>query len=189
MPLYQIKKLRPFCLMALPVCLASTATADTSLEVERVCRPVVAQINVEPVQGSFAEDGISIWIQYDEKGSDPFGKNTFSRNVRNSSCEFVNGRCASSRMRYERRVESSRRQSIQLWSNKVNGSGNKLIGGVQWKGPSYPDRIWIECDLANPNPEMACKIKFLEYTPEAKPTSNMRRHDKCRPTSRAMEMA
>ncbi|MEO9461854.1 MAG: hypothetical protein ABJ242_03875 [Marinomonas sp.] len=187
MALYQIKKLRLFHLMGLPVCLASTATADTSLEAERVCKPVLAQINVEFSKSGFVEDGTSLLIQYDERGSDPFGKSTFSRRVRTSFCDFLNGRCAGSRARYERRLESSRRQSIQL--RMMNGNGNPIVGGVQWMGPSYPDRIWIECDLANPNPEIACKIKSLEYTPEVKPTSNMRRHDKCRPTSRAMEMA
>jgi hypothetical protein len=164
--------------------------ADTSFGVERACKPVVPQVIVNLVNPTELRAGYQLLVRYDEAGSAPFSNETFGRiNVRSSGCDVKDGRCIGSRARYERRFEGPRNQSIQLrkMGGWVTESESNLLGGVQWNGPSYPDQVKITCDLANSNPQTACKLDNIEYTPNPSTSGrdglepSMGRHDKCKP--------
>lgn len=164
--------------------------ADTSLEVDRACKPVVPQVIVKLLNQSELRAGYQLFVSYDEAGSAPFSKETFSRGgIRHSGCEIKDGRCISSRMRYETRLDGLRQQSIQLrkMGGWATGSESNLLGGVQWYGPSYPDRVKITCDLAISDARTACVLNSVEYTPNPATsgddgqTPKMTRFDQCQP--------
>lgn len=178
---------------ALAIAYGAPVGADTSLEVERACKPVVPQVIVKLVNPAELRAGYQLLVSYDEAGSAPFSDETFSRtNVRYSGCDIRDRRCISSRMRYERRFEGLRQQSIQLRKNGrwVTGSESNLLGGVQWYGPSYPDRVRVTCDLSTSDARTACNLDSVEYTPnpatsgadELKP--NIGKQDQCQPKER-----
>jgi len=163
--------------------------ADTSLEVERACKPVVPQVMVKLLNHGELGAGYQLLVSYDEAGSAPSSRETFSKNSRSSGCDVKDGRCISSRARYENRLEGFRQQSIQLrkigrW---VTGPESNLLGGVLWYGPSYPDRVKITCDLSNSDARTACILDSVEYTPNPATSGDdglrpqVRRHDQCQP--------
>lgn len=153
--------------------------------VARLCKPVSPQITVRldgaPMPNAFTQ----LLVRYDEKGSLPFSRETFSHDVRTSFCDVNGGRCVASRARYESRAEGSRYQSIQL--RKMVAEGNPIVGGVRWSGPSYPDHVTISCNLAISDARTACTIVDIVYSPEGSGSlgngtlENVRRHDQCRP--------
>lgn len=176
---------------ALAIVYGAPVGADTSLEVERSCKPVVPQVHVTFVDHEELRPGYQLFVRYDESGSAPFDDKNFSRgSIRSSFCDINDGRCISSRMRYEIRFEGFRQQSIQLRKSGewVTDSHGNLLGGVQWYGPSYPDRVKITCDLAISDARTACILDSVEYTPNPATSGNdglspkIVRHDQCQPT-------
>jgi hypothetical protein len=177
-------------LFAMAIVYGAPVGADTSLEVERACKPVFPQVHVTLVNHGELRPGYQLFLQYDEAGSAPFSSETFGRaGIRSSGCDVKDGRCVSSRARYEKRLEGLRQQSIQLrkiggW---VPGSESNLLGGVLWYGPSYPDRVKITCDLAVSDARTACVVDSVEYTPNPATSGNdgrkpeMGRYDQCQP--------
>lgn len=92
-------------------------------------------------------------------------------------------------------MEGSRSQSIQLRRNISGNSKNRIIGGVRWDGPSYPDRVRIGCNLDEADNRKACSITSIEYE---KDNSNygsdgqpavMSKHDKCQPVVKMPDFA
>lgn len=174
---------------ALLVAFATPVGADTSLQVERACKPVVPQVIVKFTNYGELRAGYQLFISYDEAGSTPFSSETFSKDSRSSGCDVKDGRCISSRARYEKRFEGLRQQSIQMrkigrWAT---GSESNLLGGVQWYGPSYPDRVKITCDLAVSDARAACVLDSVEYTPNPETLGDdgqkpkMGGYDQCQP--------
>lgn len=174
------------------VAFGTPVSADTSLEVERACKPVVPEVMVKFLNQGELRFGYQLFVSYDEAGSAPFSDETFSKDSRSSGCNIKDGRCISSRMRYEMRLEGFRQQSIQLrkiggWTT---GSESNLLGGVQWYGPSYPDRVKITCDLAISDVRTACVLGSVEYTPnpatsgDDRQNPKMGRFDTCQPKGR-----
>jgi len=164
--------------------------ADTSLEVERACKPVVPQVHVTLLNHGEVRPGYQLFVRYDEAGRTPFSNETFGGgDIRSSGCDIKDGRCISSRMRYEKRLEGLRQQSIQLRKSGgwVTGSENNLLGGVLWYGPSYPDRVKMTCDLTVSDARTACVLDSVEYTPNPATSGDdgqkpkMGRHDQCQP--------
>ena len=176
--------------IAIVSALGTPAGADTSLEVERACKPVVPQVAVKFLNKGELRAGYQLFVRYDEAGSTPFSRETFSKDSRSSGCDIKDGRCISSRMRYEKRLEGLRQQSIQLLKSGgwVTGAKSNLLGGVQWYGPSYPDRVNITCDLVNSDARTACILDSVEYTSNPATSGNdglspkMGRFDQCQPT-------
>ena len=180
-----------WAVFALAIAQGAPAGADTSLEVGRACKPVVPQVTVKLVNEGELSAGYQLLVSYDEAGSAPFRDDTFSRTgVRYSGCDIKDGRCISTRKRYEKRFEGMREQSIQLrkigkWV--VGSGGNHLLGGVRWYGPSYPDRVKVTCDLANSDTHTACILDSVEYTPNAATSGDdglepkVGGHDQCQP--------
>ena len=177
---------------AMAIAYGTPVGADTSLEVERACKPVVPQVMVKFLNQGELSAGYQLFVSYDEAGSAPFSRETFSKDSRSSGCDVKDGRCISSRARYENRLEGLRQQSIQLrkigrW---VTGPESNLLGGVQWYGPSYPDRVKITCDLAISDARTACVLESVEYTPNPATsgddgqTPKMGRFDQCQPKER-----
>ena len=153
------------------------------------CKPVVPQvaIKIDP-SGPQPRD---LLIRYDEAGSPPDRREAFSNsNTRSSFCETRGDTCIASRARYELRFEGDRAQSIQI-RGMGNGQGNPLMGAVQWSGPSYPERIDLDCDFSQTDLRRACRISRLVYDPNpmtsgyngGKPRST--RHDQCTPAKGA----
>lgn len=177
---------------AMAIAFGTPVGADTSLEVERACKPVVPQVMVKLLNQGELRAGYQLFVGYDEAGSAPFSHETFSKASRSSGCNIKDGRCISSRARYETRLEGLRQQSIQLQKSGgwATGSESNLLGGVQWYGPSYPDRVRITCDLANSDARTACILDSVEYA--ANPATSgadgqnpkIRRFDQCQPKGR-----
>jgi hypothetical protein len=186
------RKKSRWAFFAMAIVYGTPVGADTSLEVDRACKPVVPQVIVKLLNQSELRAGYQLFVSYDEAGSAPFSKETFSRGgIRHSGCEIKDGRCISSRMRYETRLEGLRQQSIQLrkMGGWVTGSESNLLGGVLWYGPSYPDRVNITCDLSDSDARTACILDSVEYTPNPATSGDdglkpqVRRHDQCQPKS------
>jgi hypothetical protein len=178
---------------AVAIVCGSPVGADTSLEVERACKPVVPQVHVKLVNSGELRPGYQLFVQYDEAGSEPFSDETFSRvGIRHSGCDIKGGLCISSRMRYEKRLEGLRQQSIQLRKSGgwVTGSESNLLGGVLWYGPSFPDRVKITCDLNVSDARTTCVLDSVEYTPNPETSGDdgqkpkMGRNDQCQPKGR-----
>jgi hypothetical protein len=175
---------------AMAIVYGTPVGADTSWKVDRACRPVVPQVIVKLLNQSELRAGYHLFVSYDEAGSAPFSKETFnSGGIRHSGCEIKDGRCISSRKRYEMRFEGLRQQSIRLLKSGgwVKGSESNLLGGVQWYGPSYPDRVKITCDLSSSDARTACILDSVEYTPNPATSGDdrlkpqMSQHDQCQP--------
>lgn len=153
--------------------------------VARLCKPVFPQITVDLGGDSLPDAAKQLLVRYDEKGSLPFSRETFSHDVRTSFCDVNGGRCVASRARYESRAEGSRYQSIQL--RLIKADGNPIVGGVRWSGPSYPDHVTISCNLSISDVRTACTIVDIAYSPELTDLhgdvtlENVRRHDQCKP--------
>lgn len=181
-----------WALFAMAIAFGTPVGADTSLEVERACKPVVPQVMVKLLNQGELRAGYQVFVGYDEAGSAPFSHETFSKASRSSGCNIKDGRCISSRARYETRLEGLRQQSIQLQKSGgwATDSESNLLGGVQWYGPSYPDRVKITCDLAISDTRTACVLDSVEYAPNPATsgddgqTPKMGRFDQCQPKGR-----
>jgi hypothetical protein len=169
--------------LALGPTLAAQGDLRADLGSERLCRPVVPQFVTTLSSAGTEVAGYSLWIQFDENGSQPYMDETFSRSPRFSSCETVGDTCVGSRARYEVRHEGVQHQSIRIRSN---GNGSRVIGAVRWHGQAYPDRVRIACNLDEPDIREACTLEGLDYAPDpetlgrnfSKPS---RSHDFCKP--------
>lgn len=163
--------------------------AYTDIKAARLCQPVVPQIVIEFESNVSLQDGLDFLVQYDEAGSMPFSRDTFSRNVRTTSCWTNAGRCIASRKRYETRWEGPRFQSIQL--RTISGDGNPILGGVRWTGPAYPHRVTISCNMSDLDTRTACNL--VDVATSADPNrsvandddTGMRRMDRCQPSDPA----
>jgi len=185
-----VRRRSVWAICAFAIIHGAPAGADTSLEVERACKPVVPQVIVTFVNPGELRAGYQLLVHYHEAGSAPLSDETFKRaNGRFSGCDVEDARCISSRARYERRLEGLREQSIQL--HKIGGwvteSESNILGAVDWYGPSYPDRVRIMCDLTNSDARTACVVESVEYTPNPSTSGSdgrspdIGRHDQCQP--------
>jgi len=177
-------------ILALPLSVAPIAHAAQTVPDERLCKPVVPQVIVDLGSDEVTAGGFGLFISYDEEGGLPFSRETFSRSPRHTSCTTTSRECIASRARYEIRLDGPRYQSFRIMTmNMTRGdTTNRLVGGVRWHGPSYPDRVLIACDVNNLDPRTACRLQGVEYT--ANPTTSgrggqspvgMTRHDQCNP--------
>lgn len=166
--------------------LLAASCGGPSSPLSRVCKPVVPEVNIDMNSVTQNTEGLKLAILYDEEGSPPFTRDTFTNNARFSACTTVNGKCTSSRLRYEIKASFERYQSIQL--RKIGPGDNAVVGAIRWKGPSYPDRIEMVCDLDNPKIRRACKLGALHYKPSHETSgkggnmpSDTRTNDSCTP--------
>lgn len=173
-------------LLGLTPCIGLSACGEIDLDPLRACKPVVPQVIIDFGGRTEVADGFKVLIQYDENVSARSYERGSSRNVRIASCQVNGGSCISSRARYEWRFEGERVQSIQL--RELNGNGNPIVGGVRWKGASYPDRVKIVCDMSDLDARRPCVLNAVEYAAapnhsgeDRKRAIFVERHDKCRP--------
>ncbi len=173
--------------LALPALLSPAAITKPSFDIDRFCKPVFPQVIVALAGDQRIEDGVQMTVRYSEQGTIPYSAEEFGNNLRMGFCETKDGRCITGRSRYEARTERFRFQSLQL--RLANGDGNPIIGGLRWRGPSYPDQVTITCDLDDPDIKTACVITDLGYTADPltsgrdgqTPSEGMTRHDQCEP--------
>lgn len=116
-----------------------------------IWKPVMPDVVVtfKPGRGKAPD----LMLVYNESGGDPLVTHP---GIRLGSCETRNLRCEMPHARYEYRTEPSRNQSIQVRRNP--NDPDAVIGGVAWKGPSYPRRVELTCDLAIADKRRACSI-------------------------------
>jgi hypothetical protein len=132
----------------------------------RYCKPVVPQINVNFINKNSDLGFKTLLLYYDEKGSSPFSQKIEAETMRLSSCSINGERCKGTRARYELRIEKPRFQSVRILG--MTGKGNNpLIGGVRWNGPSYSDRIDIECNVKDQNPTTSCRVRNIYNSADA----------------------
>jgi hypothetical protein len=171
--------------VGLAVTAGVAAWTIASAKTTRICKPVVPQINVDLHAAGRDLNDTNLFIAYDEAGAIPFSRESFTNIARYTGCDTNGTRCVASRKRYEFRLEPSRFQSIQIIL--MNGRGNPIIGGVRWNGPSYPDRVTVNCNLDDQNPSTACKLDQVEYSPsegydeKSQKSESIQRFDRCRP--------
>ncbi len=103
-----VRQTSQWAFFAMALAYGTPVGADTSLEVERACKPVVPQVMVKFQNHRELGAGYQLLISYDEAGSDPFSRETFSKTSRISGCDVKDARCISSRARYENRLEGLR---------------------------------------------------------------------------------
>lgn len=162
-------------------------SAQEGLHSDRLCKPVMPQFEVVLTSSEVPTDGYGLLVWYNEKGASPFEWEAFNDGLRTELCTTKGTSCIGSRARYEVRHEGARKQSVLIRSN-ANGSPY-MIGGVQWFGPAYPDRVQISCNLDEKDPRKACRVDGLDYAPNPKtsgkngssPPSGISRHDQCQP--------
>ena len=160
-------KQKSFGVLGAAIVLALTSYWYISqLEFECTCKPVLPVILVKLKNLEERGDSRQMLLRFDDKtGSDPLNEEDFSRQSRISSCDIRGNQCIGSRARFERLYVDERKQSIQI--RLLDNQGNRLIGGVIWEKPAYPDRIFLSCDLAEPDQKMAAS--FCEQIPNILP--------------------
>jgi hypothetical protein len=151
--------MRPRTALVAALALAGLLVA-TSFAARNAWRPVAPEFVIDLGFSESGEKPKELILTYGEAGSDPFRSGRpFAPDRRISSCVTTGALCVAEPARHELRTEGPRRQSLQI--RNMNGTGNPIIRGLVWTGPSYPKRVKVVCDLGTPEPRKACAIEDI----------------------------
>jgi hypothetical protein len=123
-------------------------------------RPVMPNVVIQARDAKAFDGASQLMVIYGERGRDPLRSGTLASDERVAGCQIANGLCVSSAARHEFKLGFSRQQSLQI--RRIDGHGNPIVAAIVWRGPAYPSRVRLTCDVRAQDVNRSCEITSLD---------------------------